>query len=36
MRPSGAQRILEQKGEILGYFAVAGMDPEQSAPGVLR
>jgi len=36
MRPTDAHRILEQKGEILGYFAVAGMDDKQAAPGVLR
>lgn len=36
MRASGAQRILEEKGEITGYFALAGMKPEQAAPGILR
>ncbi len=36
MRPTGAHRLLEQDGEILGYFALAGMDDEQAAPGVMR
>jgi hypothetical protein len=36
MRPTGAHRLLEQDGEITGFFALAGMTPEQAAPGVLR
>jgi hypothetical protein len=36
MRPTDAHRVLEQEGEILGYFEAAGMDDNQAAPGVLR
>jgi hypothetical protein len=36
MRSTGAQRILEEKGEITGHFVLRDMDPELAAPGVLR
>ena len=36
MRPTGAHRLLNEHGEITGFFALAGMPPDQAAPGVLR
>jgi hypothetical protein len=36
VRSTGAQRILEEKGEITGYFELQGLKPDQAAPGILR
>jgi len=36
MRLTGAARHLEERGEVYGHFAAAGMSDDQAAPGVLR
>src|SRR5687768_1918658 len=36
MRPTGAHRVLLERGELLSWLALPGMSDEQAAPAVER